>query len=222
MKVERYGFNEQGYATRAVLIALCAAAVRSNKRVGAAFLGCGALWSVVEAILTFTGTREGAVTLRDAGSAVAFAAAMIRGFSEGAAVVVMSWWEVADARPAVLSAIAVLAFDASLHDPTAPVISERDVTSPSGLLVTLVCSALYLWRLRCNANRLPMAVVWRMVALGWLWNAAAILSGSRRVVPRSLTMLFALYDTVFEIALLYAGLVELVFMLPVARWEPPT
>jgi hypothetical protein len=59
LRVERYGFNEQGYLTRVMLVGLCAAAVRSTKRARAAFLGCGALWTVAEAILTLTTVREG-------------------------------------------------------------------------------------------------------------------------------------------------------------------
>lgn len=214
MRVERYGFNEQGYVTRVVLVGLCAVAVRSTKRARAAFLGCGALWTVAETILTLTAVREGIVTLRQRGYAVAIAAAAIRGFSEGAAVVVMGWWDFVSAGPVVAAAVAILAFDASLHDPEAPLLSKRDVGTPLGLLVTLSCAALYLWRLWSGTNRLPPAVVWRMAAVGWMWNAVAMLSGSRRVDPPALTMAFALYDTAFEIALLYAGLVEMVLMLP--------
>ena len=146
MRVERYGFNEQGYVTRVVLVCLCAASVRSDKRAGAAFYGCGVLWTVAEAILTLTSVREGVVALRERGYAVAIAAAAVRGFSEAAAVVVMGWWEFASAPPAVAAALAILAFDASLHDSEAPLLSERDVGAPLGLLVTLGCSALYLWR----------------------------------------------------------------------------
>ena len=215
MRVERYGFNEQGYLTRLVLIGLCATAARSSKRVSAAFLGCGALWTVAEATLTLTGLREGAITLKEAGTIAALGAALVRGFSEGAAVVVMSWWEFKQRKPLVLAALSVLLFDAALHDPFAPLLSGRSVVAPIGLSVTFAFSLLYVWRVAQRSNQLPVAIVWRMIAIGWGWNAFAILSGSRRVIPRSYTMAFTLYDTVFEIALLYAGLVETVFMLPI-------
>lgn len=213
MQVERYGFNAQGYVTRAVLIALCAHASRSDRRATIAFLGCGALWSVAESLLVLLKFRTGAATFVESNPILVVIAATARGFSEGGAVLAMAWPAFSFDNIPVVSALGILLFDAALLPDGAELLSSRDVLASFGLVVTLSLSTLYLWRVNRCTNLLPTKIAWRMCATGWMWNAVAILSRSRQVIPSRYTMAFALYDSVFEIAFLYAGLTELVLML---------
>ena len=86
--------------------------------------------------------------------------------------------------------------------------SAREVTSPVGIALTAAFSAVYLWRAWQRTAAVRADVVWRMCAVAFAWNSIAVLSGSRRVLPVEQTMAFVLYDTVFEVAFLYAGLAE--------------
>lgn len=208
--VERCGFVEQGYTTRAAVLALAAAAVARDPEARAVFVGTGVAWSAAEGALVATGARTGPATL-DATAGGAALGAVLRGFAEGAAVLALGM--APRGAPAARAAVAVLLLDAAWRDDACALVSRREVLSPLGLAVTALLSAVYLARLALAARPLlPPAAVARTAALGLAWNGVAVLSGARAVDPPQWGMLFVLFDAVFEVALLYAGIGELVLL----------
>ena len=204
--VERYGYVEQGYTARVAIIALTLASVARNPRARAAYVGVGLLWSAAEIALVATSARVGPMTLGpDWGWIVLGGVA--RGFSEGAAIVGAAMTRRA---PTSRAAVAVLLASAALVDAGATRVSAREVVAPLGLSVTLGVSAVYLLRVALRrALVLDVEVRWT-AAVAFAWNVIALVRGTRRVDPPAWTLLFALYDALFEVALLYAGLAELV------------
>ena len=204
--VERYGYVEQGYTARVALIALTVASVVPSRRARTAYLGVGLLWSVAEIALVATSTRAGPMTLGPDWGWIVLGG-IARGFSEGAAIVgaAMTRW-MSTSR----AAVAVLLASAALVDDGATRVSAREVVSPLGLVVTLGVSGVYLIRLAAGRARVSVVEARWSAAVAFAWNVVALVRGTRRVIPSQWTLLFALYDALFEVALLYAGLAELV------------
>ena len=63
LAVERYGFVEGGYVTRAAVLLLVAAATAPRPAARWAYFGVGALWSAAEGILVASGARAGPVVV---------------------------------------------------------------------------------------------------------------------------------------------------------------
>ena len=207
MEVSRVGLLKNGYTTRVALVMLSLSSLRTGTRRDAvAYVGCGAAWALVELALSLGGVREGAITLVDDDAWLTALAALLRGFSEGASVLVcgMRGFEEFD----VGAIVGVLCADAALSFPDSGVLSTRDVLTPFSVAFTLTWSLLWLWRLYRGTNLISLLAVRRMMSIGLAWNVASCLSGSRLVSPEDLTMAFILYDSIFEVALLYAGLAE--------------
>lgn len=214
LAVERYGFVEGGYVTRAAIILLTLAAVAPNPAARWAYAGVGILWSIAEGTLVALGAREGPVVLAELGGGAVVLGCVARGFAEGAAVAGIAL--VPNVFAARIAA-ALLLVDAAWLDPAAKLVSRREVLRPAGVVVTLLGSAAYLARVARGAPLFPEAATRRAFVLGLAWNAVAAVRGSRVVDPPEWGMAFLLYDAAFEIALLYAGLAELV-LLARAAW----
>ena len=210
MEVQRTGFLEQGYTTRIALIIATIPSVYQDSNYAISFAGVGIVWSIAETILTFGRIRDGPVTLvEDYNVGIVLFACIIRGFSEGAAILSMSWKPLTKAS---VSALAILLFDAVFDPVDTIVLSTRNVLSPPGMIVTFIFSFLYLFRVFKEYNIIRSDVVWRMCAIAFVWNSLAILGGSRNVRPTRRTMAFVLYDSLFEVGLLYAGIAEVVLL----------
>jgi hypothetical protein len=136
-----------------------------------------------------------------------YAAAIIRGFSEGAAVAGCAL--VPSSIYTIIASIVIL-FDAAVVYEGAEFVSKRVVYSPTSkaYLGTVIISFIWVvWR--PIKGRYPVDAMWFMTAFGFAWNAFAITSGARVVSPASGSLLFAGYDALFEIALLYASLSQM-------------
>ena len=222
LAVERYGFVESGYVTRAAVVLLTLAATARQPTARWAYAGVGLLWAAAEGVLVASGAREGPAVLAELGGGAVALGCVVRGFAEGAAVAGIAL--VPDAFGARVAA-ALLLVDAAWLDPAAELVSRREVLRPAGVVVTLLGAGGYLARLAWTrgAPRFPEAAARRAFGLGLAWNAVAAVRGSRVVDPPAWGMAFLLYDAAFEIALLYAGLAELVLFARAActRAPPP-
>lgn len=212
--VQRVGNVESGYAVRIAVCLLSFMACKSNKRAFVSFMGCGIVWSIVELAIAVFGNRVGLMTLS---GRMRYAAALVRGFSEGAAVagcalVPYSYY--------TLAAAAIILFDAAVVYEGAMFVSKRVVYSSTSkaYIGTLLVSAIWcFWRPKKGAY--PADAMWLMTAFGFAWNAFAMMSGARVVTPESYTLAFALYDALFEIGLLYAALSQIALYLVEVVWE---
>ena len=102
-------------------------------------------------------------------------------------------------------AASIIIFDAATVHDGATEVSRRLVTNPRAYVFTILVSALWVfWRPKKGAY--PAKAMWIMTAYGFLWNAVALVSGARVVKPAGASLLFAIYDALFEIGLLYAAL----------------
>lgn len=214
--VERYGYVEQGYTARISLIALTAASVMRNSRARVAYIGVGLLWTMVEIILVATSTRTGPMTLGPSWGWIVLGG-VVRGFSEGAAIIGIAMMRNA---PTSRAAIAVLLASAALVDDDMILVSTREVVAPLGLSVSLCISCIYLLRVATGRSLVPLTVTRWATAVAFAWNVVAFVYGSRRVQPPQWTLFFILYDAFVEVALLYAGLAEIVLWV-VTTLQPP-
>ena len=206
--VQRVGNVASGYAVRMAVVVLSALACRKDRRAWISFMGCGIVWSIVELSIAVLGNRVGLMTLN---GRMRYAGAIVRGFSEGAAVagcalVPYSYY--------TMAAAAIILFDAAVVYEGAMFVSKRVVISSTSnaYMGTLLISALWIfWR--PTKGSYPAGAMWLMTAFGFTWNAFAMMSGARVVTPSNYTLAFALYDALFEIGLLYAALSQITLYL---------
>lgn len=212
--VQRVGNVASGYAVRIAVCVLSALACRTNKRAWISFMGCGICWSIVELLIAVAGNRVGLMTLS---GRMRYAAALVRGFSEGAAV---AGCALVPYSPYTIAAAIVILFDAAVVYEGAMFVSKRVVysTTSNAYIGTILISALWcFWRPKKGAY--PADAMWLMTAFGFAWNAFAMMSGARVVTPQSYTLAFALYDALFEIGLLYAALSQIALYAIEVLWE---
>ncbi len=201
--VHRVGNVLAGYLTRVAVVVLSTLACWRDKKAWISFMGCGVVWSLVELSIALSGNRVGAMALN--GSNLAYAAAIIRGFSEGAAVagcalVPTSIWT-------IMAAVLIL-FDAAVMYDGAVEVSMRLVSNPRSYVFVIGISMLWVaWNPKRGAY--PAWGMWNMTVFGFLWNVVGISSGARIVRPTEASLPFAAYDGLFEIGLLYAGLSQI-------------
>lgn len=202
VNVSRIGHIEKGYLTRLLVCLFSALAVtrpKVHKKACISFVGCGLVWSAVELIIVLVGNRAGPMTLT---GNLRYVGAIVRGFSEGAAV---AGCALVPGNIFTILAASVIIFDAATVYEGASEVSRRLVTNPRAYVFTLLVSALWVfWRPRKGAY--PAKGMWIMTAYGFLWNVVAMASGARVVKPAGASLLFAVYDALFEIGLLYAAL----------------
>lgn len=139
------------------------------------------------------------------GSNLAYPAAIIRGFSEGAAVagcalVPNNIWT-------IMAAVLIL-FDAAVMYDGAAEISMRLVSALRSYVFVIGFSILWVaWNPKRGAY--PASAMWRISVFGFAWNVVGILSGARIVNPPQASLALAAYDGLFEMGLLYAGLSQI-------------
>ncbi len=134
-----------------------------------------------------------------------YVGALIRGFSEGAAV---AGCALVPGSVYTIAAAVIILFDAGTVYAGASEVSRRLVTNPRAYMCTIAISALWCaWRPHKGAY--PAKAMWIMTAFGFAWNAVAMISGARVVHPANASLGFALYDALFEIGLLYAALSQI-------------
>lgn len=205
--VRRVGNVLSGYLTRLAVVALSSLACWTDRKAWISFMGCGVVWSLAELSIVLSGNRVGAMALN--GSLLAYPGAIIRGFSEGAAVagcalVPASIWT-------IMAAVLIL-FDAAVVYDGAVEVSKRLVSNPRSYVFVIGFSVLWVaWNPKKGAY--PASGMWRMSVFGFLWNVMGILSGARLVYPKEASLAFAAYDGLFEIGLLYAGLSQIALVL---------
>lgn len=212
--VQRVGNVASGYAVRLAVAVLAALACRTNRRAWISFMGCGISWSIVELLIAVAGNRVGLMTLS---GRMKFAAAIVRGFSEGAAV---AGCALVPYSPFTIAAAVIILFDAGVVYEGAVFVSKRVVysTTSRAYIGTILVSALWcFWRPKKGAY--PVDAMWLMTAFGFAWNAFAMISGARVVTPQPYTLAFALYDALFEIGLLYAALSQITLYAVEVLWE---
>lgn len=201
--VRRVGNVLSGYITRCAVVVLSTLACWTDRKAWISFVGCGVMWSLAELSIVLSGNRVGAMALN--GSNLAYGGAIIRGFSEGAAVagcaiVPTSIWT-------IMAAVLIL-FDAAVVYDGAVEVSERLVSAPRSYIFVIGISLLWVaWNPKKGAY--PKAGMWRMSVFGFLWNVVGIMSGARLVYPKEASLAFAAYDGLFEVGLLYAGLSQI-------------
>lgn len=200
--VHRVGNVFSGYMTRLFVILFSALAVtrpKVHKKALVSYVGCGLVWSAVELAIVLVGNRAGPMTLT---GNLRYAGAIVRGFSEGAAV---AGCALVPGNIYTIMAAGIIIFDAATVYEGASEVSRRLVTNPRAYIFTLLVSALWVfWRPSKGAY--PAKGMWIMTAYGFLWNIVAMTSGARIVKPAGASLLFAVYDALFEIGLLYAAL----------------
>lgn len=200
--VHRVGNVISGYCIRLLVILFSALAVtrpKVHKKALVSYVGCGLVWSAVELAIVLVGNRAGPMTLT---GNLRYAGAFVRGFSEGAAV---AGCALVPGNVFTILAAGIIIFDAATVYEGASEVSRRLVTNPRAYIFTLLVSALWVfWR--PNKGAYPAKGMWIMTAYGFLWNVVAMTSGARVVKPAGASLLFAVYDALFEIGLLYAAL----------------